>query len=156
MPLPRFLDWTISRVRSGLHRRLDLLGGNRQRADARANRVEDGVADRRRDHRHRRLAAAHRRLAITDDADIDFRNLAHPHRRIAVEVPLLDATILHRALLEHCDRGAPEDRALNLGAHAVRVDDRADVHGDGDLLQRHLAGLGVDLHVGNASRPRGT
>ena len=35
--------------------------------------VEDGVADRGRDHGHRRLADAGRLLAIGDDADRDFR-----------------------------------------------------------------------------------
>ena len=44
VPLPRFLDWTISCVRSGLHRRLDLLGRDWQRADAGANRVKMAFA----------------------------------------------------------------------------------------------------------------
>ena len=70
----RVLKWW-SVVRLGLHRRLDGFRRDRQRAYARADRVEDGVTDRRRDNRHRRLAAAHRRLAVADDADIDFRYL---------------------------------------------------------------------------------
>ena len=43
---------------SGLHRRLDGLGGDGEAADAGADGVEDRVADRRRDDGDRRLACA--------------------------------------------------------------------------------------------------
>src|SRR5579863_10748282 len=119
-----------------------------------SDRVEDGVGYRRRYHRHRRFAAADRRLAVADDADVDFRYLAHAHRRVAVEVILLEPPVFHRAFLMQRDRGAPKHRALDLSTHAVRVNDRAGVHGDSDFLQRHFAGVARDLHVGDASRPR--
>src|SRR5262249_62064743 len=40
----------------------------------------------------------------------------------------------------------------------IGIDDGADVHGDGELLQSHVATLRVDLHMGDAGRPcrRGT
>ena len=142
--------WSV-RLRS--HRRLDRFRRDRQRAQASADRIEDGVADRRGDDRHRRFATADRRLAVADDGNVDVRDLAHSHRRIAIEVALLDAAVFHRGLFEHGERGAPEDRALDLRAHPIRVDDGADVHRDGDFLQRHLTALGIDMDVRDARRP---
>src|SRR3954447_4930948 len=134
-------DWCYPDLRwpLGLHRSLDGLRRDWQRAHASATGIEDRVADRGRDHRNGRLTDASGFFAIGNDADGDFRHLTHPERRVAVEVGLLDAAVLQRRLLIHRERKPPQRRALDLGTDVVGMHLGADVGGHGQLLDLNLA-----------------
>src|ERR1700738_2238118 len=88
----------VSRRNAGppldLHRALHSFRRDRQRSDAGAAGVEDGITDRRRHHGHRRLADAGRLLAVSDHRNRDLRHLAHTERGVGVEVSLVDAAVL--------------------------------------------------------------
>src|SRR6266571_7932798 len=87
----------------------------RHRADALAGRPVEGVHHRRRGDADRRLAdsAPHGSTGRHQDR-FDFRHLRDAHRVVLVEVGLLDAAVLHRALLEKERREAIDERARDL------------------------------------------
>ena len=94
----------------------------RERADALAGRGEERVEDRGRGHADRRLADAAPEPAGRHDDRLDLRHLRDPHRVVRVEVLLLDAAVLDRALL-HEQRGQPVDeRPGDLPLDLRRVD----------------------------------
>src|SRR5260221_7478873 len=73
----------------------------RHRADALAGRPVERVQHRRRRDADRRLAdAAPDRAAGRQEDGFHFRHLRDAHRVVLVEIRLLDAAVLHRALLE--------------------------------------------------------
>src|SRR6267154_2099030 len=77
----------------------------RHRADALACRLGERVQHRRSGDADRRLAdAAPHRSARRHEDGFHFRHLRDAHRVVLVEVGLLDAAVLHRALLEE-ERG---------------------------------------------------
>src|SRR5213083_2471231 len=63
----------------------------------------------------------------------DFGHVAHPQYLVVVEVRLLERPVLHGAPLLQRVREAEEQRALDLRAGAVGVDDDAAVHRADDL-----------------------
>src|SRR6266704_943281 len=123
----------------------------RHRADALAGRPVERVQHRRRRDADRRLAdAAPDRAAGRQEHGFHFRHLRDAHRVVLVEVRLLDAAVLHRALLEKERREAVHERARDLALDLRRVDGVARV-GRGDdavyldlvaVLNRDLAGRG--------------
>ena len=77
-------------------------------------------------------------LAVGDHADGNFRQLAHPERRVAVEVGLLDTAVLQGRLLVQSKRKAPQCRTGDLGLNAVGIDLGADIGGHGQFFDRDL------------------
>src|SRR5438132_13493738 len=123
----------------------------RHRADALAGRPVERVHHRRRGDADRRLAdsAPHGSTGRHQDR-FHFRHLRDAHRVVLVEVRLLDAAVLHRALLEKERREAVDERARDLALDLRRVHRVARV-GPGDdavhpnlvaVLDRNLAGRG--------------
>src|SRR3989449_3593673 len=121
----------------------------RHRADALAGRPVERVQHRRRRDADRRLAdSAPDRASGRHDDGFHFRHLRDAHRVVLVEVRLLDAAVLHRALLEKERREAVDERARDLALDLRRVHRVARV-GRGDdavyldlvaVLDRDLAG----------------
>src|SRR6267143_5804242 len=121
----------------------------RHRADALAGRPVERVHHRRRGDADRRLAdaAPHGSTGWHQDG-FHFRHLRDAHRVVLVEVRLLNAAVLHRALLEKERREAVDERARDLSLDLRRVHRVARV-GRGDdavhpdlvaVLHRDLAG----------------
>src|SRR5437762_9346407 len=121
----------------------------RHRADALPGRAVERVQHRRRGDADRRLAdAAPDRASGRHQDGLHLRHLCDAHRVVLVEVRLLDATVLHRALLEKERREAVDERARDLPLDLRRVHRVARV-GRGDdavyldlvaVLDRDLAG----------------
>src|SRR5262249_39427128 len=101
---------------------LDAVVLERHRADALAGRLGVGVQHRRRRDADRRLAdsAPDRATRRHDDA-LHLRHLRDAHRVVVVEVRLLDASVLHRALLEEQRGEAVYERAGDLALDLRRV-----------------------------------
>ena len=86
------------------------------------------------DNGGRRLADATGSLGALHQVRLDHRHLVDTHRQIAVEIALLDASILEgdRAVQRS---GQPEDRsALNLCCDRIRIDLHAAIDGADDAL----------------------
>src|SRR5437867_13371129 len=118
---------------------LDAVVLQRERTNTLAGSCEIRVQHRRWCHTDRRLAHAAPEPAGRHDDRLDLRHLRDPHRIVAVEVRLLDAAVLDRALL-HEYRGQPVDeRPGDLPLDLRRVDGipgirRADDAPDLDLV----------------------
>src|ERR1041384_5513234 len=121
----------------------------RHRADPLAGGAVERVHYRRRGDADRRLAdAAPDRSAGRHQDGLHFRHLRDAHRVVLVEVRLLDAPVLHRALLEESSGEAIHERARHLALDLRRVDRVARVGGGDDavyldlvdVLDRDLAG----------------
>src|SRR5437867_6450514 len=124
---------------------------HRHRADALAGRAVERVQYRRRRDADRRLAdAAPHRSAGRHEDRFHFRHLRDAHRVVLVEVRLLDAAVLHRALLAKERRQAVHERTRDLAFDLRRVDGIARIGGRDDavhldlvaVLDRDLAGRG--------------
>src|SRR5712692_527591 len=133
------------------HRDAVVLQG--ERADTLAGRGGERVQNRRRRHADRRLTDPTPESSGRHDDRLDLGHLRDPHRVEVMEVRLLDATVLDRALL-HEQRGQsvderPGDLPFDLrrvdGVPGIgRADDSLDHHlvaaGDGDFsARRHIA-----------------
>src|SRR5207244_9289745 len=94
----------------------------RERADALAGGREVRVQHRRGGHADRRLAHAAPEPAGRHDDRLDLRHLRDAHRIVGVEVRLLDAAVLDRALLHEETRQPVDERAGNLPLDLRRVD----------------------------------
>src|SRR6266852_6164398 len=123
----------------------------RHRADALAGRPVERVQHRRRRDADRRFAdAAPDRAAGRHEDGFHFGHLRDAHRVVLVEVRLLDAAVLHRALLEEERGEAVDERARDLSLDLRRVHGVARVGGGDDavhldlvaVLDRDLAGGG--------------
>src|SRR2546430_14283042 len=123
----------------------------RHRADALARRFVERVHHRGRGDADRRLAdSAPDRASGRHQDGLHLRHLRDAHRVVLVEVRLLDAAVLHRALLEKERRQAVHERARDLAldlrrVHRVARVGRGDDAGYLDLvavLDRDLAGRG--------------
>src|SRR5256885_7999388 len=123
----------------------------RHRADALAGRAVERVQHRGRRDADRRLSdsAPHGSAGRHQDR-FNFRHLRDAHRVVLVEVRLLDAAVLHRALLEEERGEAVDEGARDLPLDLRRVHRVARV-GRGDdavhpdfvaVLHRDLAGRG--------------
>src|SRR6195256_6293901 len=123
----------------------------RHRADALAGRPVERIQHRRRRDADRRLAdAAPDRAAGRHQDGFHFRHLRDAHRVVLVEIRLLDAAVLHRALLEKERRQSVDERTRDLALDLRRVHGVARVGGGDDavhldlvaVLHRDLAGRG--------------
>src|SRR5262245_16341704 len=120
-----------------LLRRFVQLGANsfgceRDLTEPDSDRIEDRVADRRRDGGRRGFAGAHRRqLTVVDKNDLDLRHVAELDDWVCAPVQILDAGGVEVDLFHQRPAASLNDVALNLIAHTVRVDDDAAVVRDG-------------------------
>src|SRR5712691_10499033 len=123
----------------------------RHRADALAGRPVERVQHRRRRDADRRLAYAAPDGSTGRHQDgFHFRHLRDTHRVVLVEVRLLDAAVLHRALLEEKRRQAVDEGTRDLALDLRRIHRVARVGGGDDamhldlvaVLDRDLAGGG--------------
>src|SRR6266540_3199013 len=130
------------------------LGKKGQATYARAGGGEDGVGQRRGDHRRRGLAGAGRRLGALHHVHLDVRHLVHPENLVVLEVLLVEGAVTDRPALLERGAEAEEQPALELGAHAVGIDHEAAVHRAGDLLDPYLAGRAIDAGPDDRRRPR--
>src|SRR6267143_2179731 len=121
----------------------------RHRTDALAGRLVERVQHRRRGDADRRLAdAAPHRSAGRHQDGFHFRHLRDAHRVVLVEIRLLDAPVLDRALLHEERRQAIHEGARDLALDLRRVHRVARVGGGDDtvhldlvaVLDRDLAG----------------
>src|SRR5437773_4780254 len=119
----------------------------RHRADALAGRAVERVQHRRRGDADRRLAdAAPDRASARHQDGFHFRHLRDAHRVVLVEVRLLDAAVLDRALLEKERREAVDERACDLALDLRRVHRVARVgRGDDAVYLDLVAVLDRDL-----------
>src|SRR6266700_4787453 len=123
----------------------------RHRADALAVRPVERVQHRRRRDADRRLADSAPDGSTGRHQDgFHFRHLRDAHRVVLVEIRLLDAAVLHRALLEKERRQAVHERARDLALDLRRVHRVARIGRRDDavyldlvaVLDRDLAGRG--------------
>src|SRR5262245_50907539 len=103
-------------------------------AQPNSGRRENGVADRRCDHRRARLAEPDRDLSAVNELDVELRHIPDAQWRVAVEIRVLHLTLDElRSLMErHAE--APQNAAFDLRERAVRMDERARVDDDRELL----------------------
>src|SRR5216683_2656285 len=114
----------------------------RHRADALAGRPVERVQHRRCRDADRRLAdAAPDRASGRHQDGFHFRHLRDAHRVVLVEVGLLDAAVLHRALLEKERRQAVDERARDLALDLRRVHRVARVGGGDDAMHLDLVAV---------------
>src|SRR5258705_12491771 len=114
----------------------------RHRADALAGRPVERVQHRRRRDADRRLAdAAPDRAAGRQEDGFHFRHLRDAHRVVLVEVRLLDAAVLHRALLEEQRRQPVDERPRDLALDLRRVYRVARVGGGDDAVHLDLVAV---------------
>src|SRR5262245_12345286 len=117
---------------------LNALVFQRYRAEALARRGEVRVQDRGRSHADRRLAHAAPEPAGWHDDRLDFRHLRDLHRVVGVEVRLLDAAILDRALLQEEPGQAVDERAGDLSVDLCRVDRVPGIARSDDAMDLYL------------------
>src|SRR5437867_4528553 len=117
---------------------LDAVVLQRDRAEALAGRGEERVEDRRRGYADRRLADAAPEPAGRHDDRLDLRHLRDLHRVVGVEVRLLHAAVLDRALLKEEPGQAVNERAGDLPLDLGRVDGVAGVRCGDDAMDLHL------------------
>src|SRR5712692_6595873 len=114
----------------------------RHRADALAGRPVERVQHRRRRDADRRLAdAAPDRAAGRQKDGFHFWHLRDAHRVVLVEIRLLDAAVLHRALLEKERRQAVDERSRDLALDLRRVHRVARVGRGDDAVHLHLVAV---------------
>src|SRR5712692_1673085 len=114
----------------------------RHRTDALAGRAVERVQHRGRRDADRRLAdAAPDRAAGRHEDGLDLRHLRDAHRVVLVEVLLLDASVLDRALLEEERRQAVDERTRHLALDLRRVDRVARVGRGDDAVHLHLVAV---------------
>src|SRR5882672_7687074 len=114
----------------------------RHRADALAGRLGERVQHRRRRDADRRLADAAPDWAARGHEDgLHLRHLRDAHRVVLVEVRLLDAPVLHRALLEEQCRQAVDEGARDLALDLRRVHGVAGVGGGDDAVHLDLVAV---------------
>src|SRR5690242_4273518 len=136
----------------------------RHRANALAGRPVESVQHGRRRDADRRLAdAAPDRTARRHQDRFHLRHLGDAHGVELVEVRLLDATVLHRALLEEQRREAVDEGARDLALDLSGIDGVARIGGGDDAVHldlvaafhRDLAGGGDEavegLHLREAA-----
>src|SRR5262249_26801297 len=88
-----------------------------------AGRCKDRIGHCRNDGRSPALAHSARRLGALNDMNLDRRRLIDAQHLVSIEVALLDAAVLQRDLAVERRRDAEDDRALNLRADRVWIDD---------------------------------
>src|SRR5215472_4450110 len=101
---------------------------NRQTAQALAARTENGVRDRRSNHRDGRLADPGRRFRAGHQINLNRWRLIHADHRIVVEIRLHDPAAVHRDGIFDCCRERINSGAFHLGAYAVGIDRTATIH----------------------------
>src|SRR5436190_735025 len=116
--------------------------------DALSGRREDGVEHRWSGHENRRLADAAPEPARRHDNALDLGHVADAHRVVAVEVGLLDAAVLYRALLVEQRGEAVDERAGDLPFDLRRVDCVAGVGRRDDAVDFHRTLVDRDLGTG--------
>src|SRR5262249_19735723 len=110
------------------HGRDDALARDRQIAHAHAQRMRDGVADRRRGWAVRRLAGAERAfLRSSDDLDFDRGHLGKAQDRVALPAVAGNAGAIEAHRLEQGPARRLDGATLDLIGDPVRVDHLADV-----------------------------
>src|SRR5262245_53299650 len=106
----------------------------RERSDALASRREDCIEHRRCGDADCRLANATPKASGWHDDALDLRHLRDAHGIVAIEVRLLDATILDRALLIEQGRKAVDEGACDLPFDLGWVDRMTRVGGGDDAM----------------------
>src|SRR5262249_38518380 len=109
---------------------------------------EDRVADRRRGRRHARLAYAARRRVALDEVDMGLRRDVGARNLVVAEIALLDTSPLEADAAVEGVADRHDNGALELGAHAVRIDDQTAIDGDIDPGYRDRPVV-ADGHLGN-------
>src|SRR5262245_33769999 len=137
------------------------LGRDRELGHPRADRVVHGGGDRRRLRVVRHLADPFRavravRGRVLEDDRVDLRQPLDPGGEVRAELraAVLGTGVVRVALLEHPEAEAHERAALDLALDQRRVDRPADVEALPEVLDRHLAGLVVDLDLRGAGGVR--
>src|SRR5215468_10764735 len=136
---------TALRIGSG---HLDVMVPQRERADALARRLEESIEYRGRGHGNGRLAYAAPESTGRHDDRLDLGHLGKPHHLVAVEVLLLDASILHRALAEEQGGQSPYKRTGNLPLNLRWIDRIARISDANDAVDLDLVAVDRDLGAG--------
>src|SRR5262245_30482401 len=111
-----------------------------------SRRREDGIADRRRHRRKRRLAHSRWSEVALDEMHIDLRRGRHSQHRIAIEIRLGDAPVLDGELQAHRGAEAIDHAAFHLILRATQVDDGSDVTRNRHALDDELA-IFIDAYL---------
>jgi len=127
----------------------------RQFAKAHAGGVEDGVGDGRRTRDGRGFADAHRRLVLSrQHQDVDLRNVRKFDDRVGAPFSAGHRSAIERHLFHQRAAGRLDNVAVDLVAHAVRIDHQPGILPRHDTRHADVAGGFVDGDVGNPGRPR--
>src|SRR6266511_4648729 len=119
-------------------RERDVVGLQRDRADALAGRGKVRVEHGRRGYEDRRLADAAPETAGWHEDRFDLRHLGDAHHIVAVEVLLLDAPVLDRTLAREERAEAIYERAGNLPLDLGRIDRISAIRGTHDAVDFDL------------------
>src|SRR5215471_3696110 len=129
---------TALRIGSG---HLDVMVPQWERADALARRLEERIEYRGRGHGNGRLAYAAPESTGRHDDRLDLGHLGRPHHLVAVEVLLLDASILHRALAQEQGGQSPHKRTGNLPLNLRWIDRIARISDANDAVDLDLVAV---------------
>src|SRR5260370_19988525 len=133
-------------------RGLDLRWSEWNRAQPRTRRFEDGVTNRRWHHGACRLAASPRGLVrAVDQLDDHIWNFEEGQDRIARPVEARHHGAIEGHLLFQATTHGLDNAALDLVAQPIRIDDLTAIMHDMKPLDRELAGLAVNLHLGDST-----
>src|SRR5262245_37504237 len=120
-PVARDTEWLDARLRTAWSlRKIDVLA-QRQFADAFAGGGEDGVGERRRGGRNRRLADAADGASAVGRTYLDHRSLAETQGFVGIEIRLLGHAVLIGQFAIDGVTESPDDAALNLILEILRV-----------------------------------
>ena len=128
-----------------------LAGCERHGPHAHAGRVEDRVRDRRRHDSRGRLAGAPRLLGRpVDQVDHDLGHVREGQNRVARPVEACDGAAIEGDLLHQHPADGLDDVAVELVAHAVRINDLAAILDHEEARHPHLPCVAIDLDLGHA------
>src|SRR5262245_13787945 len=108
-------------------------------AQSNTSRRENCIADGGGDHGRARLAEPDRGLGAANELDIEFRHVADAQRRVAVEIRVLHLAFDELGSLVQRHAETPEGTAFDLRERAIRMNERARVDDDRELLDGNVA-----------------
>jgi len=120
-------------------------------AQAHAGRVEDGVGEGRGDRADRAFAGAGgRQLGAVQQHDVDcFGRLGDVEDRVARPIDTRHLGAVEGDLLGQGAVRALHDITVDAAPEPVGVDDQPAIMGDGEFARPHLAGMAVNLDLGD-------
>src|SRR5262249_49382991 len=120
------------------------------RAQPHAGGVEDGIRDRRRYDRRRRLAGTPWPLPRpVDELDLDLRHIGESPDRIGPPMEARHGGLVEQELLEQAAAHGLDDVALDLVPEPIGIDDLPAIVADEEALDMDCTTLPIDLDLRN-------